>query len=120
MKTETIEKKPLPSYVKYIQNGELEPINYDWLHILQVCQQAIEEEKKYVVLPVMIAQGSSKKHRIKLVSNDKNSPRGLILRDGNDILTELRDTNFPYEIARFDATELAMFSGNKITDLLGV
>lgn len=117
---ENIGKYPLPPHIKYIQTGELDPIHYDWLHIVQVCQKTMEDEKQYVLLPVMIAQYSSKKQRTRLVPEDKNSPRGLIMREGNDTLDQLKESNYPYEIARFEVSELAIFAGNKVINLFSV
>lgn len=111
---------PLPPHIKYSQTGELEPIHYDWIHIFQVCKQTMDDGKEYVLLPVMIAQHTTKKQRTKLVPDDKNSPRGLIIREGNNTFEQLRETNYPYEIARFEVEELALYAGEHVTKLIPV
>ena len=105
------EKQKTPAFVKFEATGELEPIEYNWIYMIHVCRETVTAGKKFVILPVEVPQ-TYKKQRYRLVGDDKESPRGLILRD-----QESSQRYYPYAPARFDVEELAAYAAARFNDM---
>ena len=90
----------IPAVVHYQTTGELQEIDYNWLHLLQTCQEALTQERDYVILPIREEQ-SVKRNRARLLKEDKASPKGLILKTDQYAL----ERYYPYAPARLDAIE---------------
>lgn len=104
-------KQPVPAAVKFQTSGKLEPINYDWTHILALCQEAVKTEKQYVVLPVELPY-NVKKFKAKMVK-EKGAPRGPIIRDEQRVVEKY----YPYAAVRFEVHELATFAAKKFNEV---
>jgi hypothetical protein len=98
----------IPAVVHYQTTGELQGIDYNWLHLLQTCQEALTQERDYVILPIREEQ-SVKRNRARLLKEDKASPKGLILKTDQYAL----ERYYPYAPARFDAIELGNYCATR-------
>ena len=105
------EKRKVHPGMIWETTGELEPVEYNWLHIMNVCREGLTNDMKYVILPVEELQ-NYKPQRRRLIKDDKNSPRGLIQRD--DTATE---RYYPYAAARFDINELNSYAADRFNNL---
>ncbi len=103
----TEEKQKVPAAVVWDNTKELVPVEFNWAHVMQVCQHALTEEREYVILPVEESQ-DYKPHRRRLIKDDKESPKGLIQRD-----RYARERYYPYAPARFNAEELAKYAAKR-------
>lgn len=101
------EKIQTPAAVIWETTGELPPIEINWLHVMQVCTQGLTEGRKYVILPVEVSQ-DYKPQRRRLITDDKNSPRGLIQRDDKAL-----QMYYPHAAARFDIGELGKYAAEQ-------
>ena len=97
-------KQPVPAAISFAVNGELPPVEYNWVHVMKVCQEALTRDLDYVILPVEELQ-TFKPHRRRIVKEDKTSPKGLIQRDDY-----AKQRYYPYAAARFDAEELIRYA----------
>jgi hypothetical protein len=102
----------IPAVVHYQTTGELHEIDYNWLHLLQTCQEALTQDRDYVILPIREEQ-SVKRNRARLLKEDKTSPKGLILKTDQYAM----ERYYPYAPARFDATELGNYCASRFNDM---
>ncbi len=100
--------KQVPALVHYQATGELKEIEYNWLHLLQTCQEALTQNRDYVILPIREEQ-SIKRNRARLLKEDKASPKGLILKTDQYAL----ERYYPYAPARFNAEELGRYCATR-------
>jgi hypothetical protein len=98
----------IPALVHYQTTGELQAIDYNWLHLLQTSHDALTQDRSYVILPIREEQ-SVKKNRARLLKEDKTSPKGLILKTDQYAL----ERYYPYAPARFDAIELGDYCATR-------
>jgi len=105
-------KKQVPAAVHFQTTGQLQPIDYNWLHILHVCREALQQEKQYVILPVEEKQ-NDKRNKMRLVKGDKNSPRGLVMKTDREALQRY----YPYAAVRLDAEELSTYAAKRFNEL---
>lgn len=98
----------IPAVVHYQTTGELQEVDYNWLHLLQTCQEALTQNRDYVILPIREEQ-SIKRNRARLLKEDKASPKGLILKTDQYAL----ERYYPYAPARFDAIELGNYCATR-------
>lgn len=105
------EKIQTPAAIIWETTGELPPIEINWLHIMQVCTKGLTEGQKYVILPVDVSQ-DYKPQRRRLITDDKNSPRGLIQRDSKALRMY-----YPWSAARFDIGELGKYAAERFNTL---
>ncbi len=92
-------------------DGVLEPIEINWLHIMEVCKNGLTAGQLYVILPVEESQ-DYKPQRRRLITDDKKSPRGLIQRDSKALRMY-----YPYCAARFDIEELAKYAAERFNSM---
>ena len=105
------DKMETPAAVLFELNGELPPVEINWLHIMQTCKDGLDKKQKYVILPVEEKQ-DYKPQRRRLITADKKSPRGLIQR--NDKATRMY---YPYAAARFDIEELGYYAAEQFNKM---
>lgn len=105
-------KAKIPAAVHFHNTGELLSIDYNWIHILRTCQQALTQDKPYVILPVEERQ-SSKHNKLRLVKADKDSPLGLVLKTDREALKKY----YPYAAIRVNAEELSKYAFKKFNEL---
>ena len=98
----------VPALVHYQATGKLQEITYNWLHLLQTCQEALTQKREYVILPIREEQ-SVKRNRARLFKEDKASPKGLILKTDKYAL----ERYYPYAPARFNAEELGKYCASR-------
>ena len=102
----------VPAVVHYQATGELQAIDYNWLHLLQTCQEALTQDRDYVILPIREEQ-SVKRNRARLLKEDKTSPKGLILKTDKYAL----ERYYPYAPARFDAIDLGNYCATRFNSM---
>jgi hypothetical protein len=105
------DKKPVPTAVLYKNNGDFPPIDFNWMHIMHICREALSTDHQYVILPVEEHQDYKPQRRL-IIKGDKASPRGLIQRD-----RYARERYYPYASARFDAEELVKYAADQFNKL---
>jgi len=101
------DKMKVPAAVVWDTKKELLPLEVNWLYVMQLCQEGLTDNKKYVILPVEESQ-DYKPQRRRLVKADKSCPRGLIQRD-----PKAKQIYYPYAAARFDIVELGKYAAEK-------
>lgn len=104
-------KQKTPPALVYEQTGKLEPIQYDFGHLVTTCRSACEQDLDHVILPVMEEQ-TTKKNKVRLVKEDKESPLGLVLKRDATALKKY----YPYAAARFDVEELLKWAVKAFED----
>ena len=104
-------KIKISAAMRFQIDGSLEPIEINWLHIMEVCKNGLTEGQLYVILPVEESQ-DYKPQRRRLITDDKTSPRGLIQRDNKAIRLY-----YPYAAARFDIKELAKYAAERFNSM---
>lgn len=104
-------KKAVPALIKFMNTGELPPIEWNWIHIMQVCREALTTDREFVILPIEETQ-DFKPQRRRLIKEDRESPKGYIQRD-----PYARERYYPYAAARFDAEELIHYAAARFNDL---
>jgi hypothetical protein len=105
------DKMKLPAAIRFETEGVLDPVEINWLHIMQVCTEGLQKGQLYVILPVEAAQ-DYKPQRRRLITDDKTSPNGLIQRD-----EKARKMYYPYAAARFDIAELGKYAAEKFNNM---
>lgn len=105
-------KKEVPATVHFQQTGELHPLDYNWVHILKTSLDALSNDLKYVILPVMEKQ-FSKHNKLRLIKDDKTSPLGIVLKNDRTALKKYH----PYAAIRMDAEELAKYAAEQFDKL---
>ena len=106
-----VEKMKVPAAMVWQTTGELLPVDYDWLYIMEVCRRGLTEEQKYVILPVEESQ-DFKPQRRRLIKDDKESPRGRIQRDA-----KATNMYYPYASAQFDINELNEYAAKQFNSM---
>jgi hypothetical protein len=104
-------KKRVPATIIAESTGKLPSLTYDWIHILNVCSNAIKKDIEYVILPVMEFP-STKKNKAKIIK-ENNAPSGLIMKFDRTALEKY----YPYAAAKFNANELLMFATKKFNEM---
>ena len=107
----TEDKMKIPAAINFETNGELDPIEINWLHIMQVCTEGLQKGQLYVILPVEVTQ-DYKPQRRRLITDDKSSPNGLIQRDA-----KATRMYYPYAAARFDIAALGKYAGEQFNTM---
>ena len=105
------EKKEVPAAIKFKNTGELPPLEFDWVHIMNICREGLQLDAEYVILPVEELQ-QYKPQRRRLLKEDKSSPKGLIQRD-----RYAAERYWPYASAKFNAEELIRYAADKFNAL---
>jgi hypothetical protein len=104
-------KIKITAAMRFQMNGVLDPIEINWLHIMEVCKNGLTEGQLYVILPVEESQ-DYKPQRRRLITDDKKSPRGLIQRDNKALRIY-----YPYAAARFDIVELGKYAAERFNSM---
>jgi len=107
----TEEKMKIPAAIKFETEGVLEAIDINWLHVMQVCTEGLQKGQLYVILPVEVTQ-DYKPQRRRLITDDTNSPRGLIQRD-----EKATRMYYPYAAARFDIGVLGKYAAEQFNNM---
>jgi len=105
------DKMKVPPAILWETTGELAPVDYDWLYIMEVCRRGLTENQKYVILPVEESQ-DYKPQRRRLIKDDKTSPRGLIQRD-----EKATNMYYPYASVQFDINELNSYAAEQFNNM---
>ncbi len=105
------EKIKIPAGLRFQTEGVLDPIEINWMHVMEVCRDGLTNGQLYVILPVEESQ-DYKPQRRRLITDDKASPRGLIQRD-----EKAKRMYYPYAAARFDINELGRYAADKFNTL---
>jgi hypothetical protein len=105
------DKQQVPAAVVWDNTKKLVPVEFNWAHIMQACQQALTGDKEYVILPVEESQ-DFKPHKRRLLKDDRESPKGIIQRD-----SYARERYYPYAPARFNAEELAKYAAKRFNSM---
>ena len=101
----------IPAAVSWETQGVLPPLEWNWVHIMEIVKVGLKNEKPYVILPVDEAC-AYKPQRVRLIKDDKTSPRGLVQRDGY-----AKQRYSPYLAARFAVDEVAAYAAIQFHDL---
>ena len=102
------DKQPIPAPIHYQSTGELLPIDYNWVHLLNTCKAGIEQGKAYVILPV-VEVFNTKKNKLRMIKEDKESPLGLVMKTDREAMEQY----YPYAPVRFDIEQLAKYAAKK-------